>query len=135
MNDIKKSPFSLFLCKIIDEQVLCVHGGLSPEVKTLDQVHVQLRQGVKVKWVPLISLFLFQIRVIDRGIEIPHEGAFCDLVWSDPEEIAGWAISPRGAGYLFGASVTQEVWRIDSNVCLSRMTLVALLFVHRLSSP
>ena len=32
-----------------------------------------------------------------------------DLVWSDPEEIAGWAISPRGAGYLFGASVTQEV--------------------------
>ena len=32
-----------------------------------------------------------------------------DLVWSDPEEIAGWAISPRGAGYLFGSSVTQEV--------------------------
>ena len=30
-------------------------------------------------------------------------------MWSDPEEIAGWAISPRGAGYLFGASVTQEV--------------------------
>ncbi len=34
---------------------------------------------------------------------------YLDLVWSDPEEIAGWAISPRGAGYLFGASVTQEV--------------------------
>lgn len=32
-----------------------------------------------------------------------------DLVWSDPEDIAGWAISPRGAGYLFGASVAQEV--------------------------
>ena len=32
-----------------------------------------------------------------------------DLVWSDPEEIAGWAVSPRGAGYLFGARVTQEV--------------------------
>ena len=32
-----------------------------------------------------------------------------DLVWSDPEEISGWAISPRGAGYLFGASVAQEV--------------------------
>ena len=33
-------------------------------------------------------------------------------MWSDPEEIAGWAISPRGAGYLFGASVTQEVCEI-----------------------
>ncbi len=77
-----------------------------------------------------------QIRTIDRGIEIPHEGAFCgeftkfslcfsyhfflsavDLVWSDPEEIAGWAISPRGAGYLFGASVTQEVSDCES-ICL-----------------
>ena len=32
-----------------------------------------------------------------------------DLVWSDPEEVDGWAISPRGAGYLFGAKVTHEV--------------------------
>ncbi len=35
-------------------------------------------------------------------------------MWSDPEEIAGWAISPRGAGYLFGASVTQEVREVFS---------------------
>ncbi len=35
-------------------------------------------------------------------------------MWSDPEEIAGWAISPRGAGYLFGASVTQEVNQLFS---------------------
>ena len=26
------------LSQIIDEQVLCVHGGLSPDIKTLDQV-------------------------------------------------------------------------------------------------
>lgn len=38
-----------------------------------------------------------------------------DLVWSDPEEIAGWAVSPRGAGYLFGSSVTQEVSHIYSS--------------------
>ena len=35
-------------------------------------------------------------------------------MWSDPEEIAGWAISPRGAGYLFGASVAQEVRTIHT---------------------
>ena len=63
---------------IIDGKVLCVHGGLSPEIRTLDQV-----------------------RVVARAQEIPHEGAFCDLVWSDPEDAADvetWAVSPRGAG-------------------------------------
>lgn len=33
-------------------------------------------------------------------------GAFCDLVWSDPEDVATWTVSPRGAGWLFGASIT-----------------------------
>ena len=66
----------------------CVHGGLPPDVRTIDQ-----------------------IRAIDRQQEIPHEGAFCDLVWSDPEERltnVPWQVSPRGAGYLFGARVTDE---------------------------
>lgn len=99
------------MAQIIDSTVLCVHGGLSPEIRTLDQ-----------------------IRVLSRAQEIPHEGAFCgpsahrrvpssferlilcfwwrtDLMWSDPEEIEGgtWSVSPRGAGWLFGAKVTQEV--------------------------
>lgn len=64
---------------VIDGSVLCVHGGLSPDVRTLDQ-----------------------IRMIDRVCEIPHEGPFCDLMWSDPEDIDSWAVSPRGAGELAG---------------------------------
>lgn len=35
--------------------------------------------------------------------------ARADLVWSDPEEVEGWAVSPRGAGYLFGERVVAEV--------------------------
>eukprot|EP00958_Prasinococcus_capsulatus_P029392 scaffold7408_cov417-Prasinococcus_capsulatus_cf.AAC.1 len=66
-------------------QVLCVHGGLSPDIRSVDQ-----------------------IRIINRLCEIPHEGPFCDLVWSDPEDIETWAVSPRGAGWLFGGKVTQE---------------------------
>ena len=55
------------------------------------------------------ELFFWQIRVIDRNCEIPHEGPFCDLMWSDPEDIETWAVSPRGAGWLFGSRVTSEV--------------------------
>ena len=32
----------------------------------------------------------------------------CDLLWSDPEELGGWAVSPRGAGYLFGDDVVAQ---------------------------
>ena len=53
--------------QLIDEDILCVHGGLSPEIKTLDQ-----------------------IRNIDRNQEIPYKGAFCDLVWSDPDDVDRW---------------------------------------------
>ncbi|EFE41857.1 hypothetical protein TRV_03425 [Trichophyton verrucosum HKI 0517] len=64
---------------IVDGKVLCLHGGLSPEIRTLDQV-----------------------RIVARAQEIPHEGAFCDLVWSDPDETEDltWAVSPRGAGKI-----------------------------------
>uniref|UniRef100_A0A8C7ZVZ5 Serine/threonine-protein phosphatase n=1 Tax=Oryzias sinensis TaxID=183150 RepID=A0A8C7ZVZ5_9TELE len=81
----------LTVAALMDEQVLCVHGGLSPDIKTLDQ-----------------------IRTIERNQEIPHKGAFCDLVWSDPEDVDTWAISPRGAGWLFGAKVTNEFVHINN---------------------
>lgn len=64
--------------------VLCVHGGLSPLIDTVDK-----------------------IRLLDRKQEVPHEGAMCDLLWSDPDEIDGWGLSPRGAGFLFGADIVK----------------------------
>ncbi|KAK3678154.1 sporulation-induced protein [Recurvomyces mirabilis] len=87
----------LALAAIIDGKVLCVHGGLSPEIRTLDQ-----------------------IRVVARAQEIPHEGAFCDLVWSDPEEVETWAVSPRGAGWLFGDKVSSEFNHVNSLSLIAR---------------
>jgi serine/threonine-protein phosphatase 6 catalytic subunit len=73
------------LAAVIDGRILCVHGGLSPDLTTIDE-----------------------IRLIDRQQEIPHEGAYCDLMWSDPADVESWAISERGAGWQFGASVTKQ---------------------------
>lgn len=30
----------------------------------------------------------------------------CDLLWSDPDDRAGWNVSPRGAGYNFGEDIS-----------------------------
>ena len=80
----------LTIAAVIDGKVLCIHGGLSPDIKTLDQ-----------------------IRTIERKTEIPHEGPFCDLMWSDPEDIETWQVSPRGAGWIFGSKVTKEFNHIN----------------------
>lgn len=96
--------------QLIDGKILCVHGGLSPEIKTLDQ-----------------------IRVIQRNQEIPHEGAFCDLMWSDPEEIETWQVNPRGAGWIFGSKATSEVslfysFRLSLSFFCFRLLLRSFLF-------
>ena len=51
---------------LLNEQFLCIHGGLSPEIKTLND-----------------------IRSIDRFKEPPPLGPMCDLLWSDPFEDYG----------------------------------------------
>ena len=33
-----------------------------------------------------------------------------DLMWSDPEDIDGIQLSPRGAGYLFGSTPVHNVF-------------------------
>ncbi|KAJ2512275.1 Protein phosphatase methylesterase 1 [Coemansia sp. RSA 2049] len=63
---------------------------------------------------------LDQMRTIQRCQEIPHEGPFCDLMWSDPEDIDSWAVSPRGAGWLFGARVTDEFNHVNGLTLLAR---------------
>lgn len=71
-----------------DGKWFAIHGGLSPNIANIDQ-----------------------IRLLDRKQEVPHEGAMCDLLWSDPEDVPSWGLSPRGAGYLFGADVTKAFCR------------------------
>ncbi|KAL8709881.1 MAG: hypothetical protein Q9220_005497 [cf. Caloplaca sp. 1 TL-2023] len=77
--------------------VLCVHGGLSPLIDTVDK-----------------------IRLLDRKQEVPHEGAMCDLLWSDPDEIDGWGLSPRGAGFLFGSDIVKRFNHLNDLSLIAR---------------
>ena len=78
------------LAALVEGKLFCVHGGLSPFISTIDQ-----------------------IRLIPRKMEIPRVGGFCDLMWSDPDDIETWLDSPRGAGHLFGWKPSDEFTHIN----------------------
>jgi diadenosine tetraphosphatase ApaH/serine/threonine PP2A family protein phosphatase len=90
---VKKIKFELI--KII--LMFLFKGGLSPDIGTIDQM-----------------------RTIERDQEIPHRGGFCDLMWSDPDEIDWWAISPRGAGWLFGEKPTNQFMHNNQLTLIAR---------------
>jgi len=71
---------------VVDEKILCMHGGLSPELKSFEQ-----------------------IRRIMRPTDVPDSGLLCDLLWSDPDrDISGWGENDRGVSYTFGADVVTK---------------------------
>jgi serine/threonine-protein phosphatase 2B catalytic subunit len=77
---------SLPLAAVMNKQFLCIHGGLSPELHTLDD-----------------------IRNIDRFREPPNQGLMCDILWADPLEDFGQEKTSdyflhnhvRGCSYFF----------------------------------
>eukprot|EP00037_Helgoeca_nana_P009443 m.82900 g.82900 ORF g.82900 m.82900 type:complete len:304 (-) comp19587_c0_seq2:8-919(-) len=87
----------LSLAAIVDNEIMCVHGGLSPLVTSLDQ-----------------------IRLLDRKVEVPRAGPMCDLLWSDPDDITGWGVSPRGAGCVFGRDVAESFSKFNSISIIAR---------------
>ena len=71
---------------VVGESILCMHGGLSPELRSLDQ-----------------------LRQIARPADVPDDGLVCDLLWADPDKTAtGWVCSDRGVSYCFGPDVVAE---------------------------
>ncbi|KAE8374221.1 Metallo-dependent phosphatase-like protein [Aspergillus bertholletiae] len=77
---------SLPLAAVMNKQFLCIHGGLSPELHTLED-----------------------IKSIDRFREPPTHGLMCDILWADPLEEFGQEKtgdyfvhnSVRGCSYFF----------------------------------
>ncbi|GFN13707.1 phosphoprotein phosphatase PP4 catalytic subunit [Aspergillus tubingensis] len=74
------------LVAIIEDKIFCMHGGLSPDLTSMDQ-----------------------IRRIMRPTDIPDEGLLCDLLWADPgKHILGWGPNDRGVSFTFGPDVVHR---------------------------
>lgn len=83
---------SLPLACLINARFLCVHGGISHDLKNLSD-----------------------IEKISRFREIPKGGLFCDLVWADPVDNINGALQTvvvpnnvRGCSYYFGYELSQN---------------------------
>ena len=73
-------------CAVVDDRILCMHGGLSPSLNDLQTINQQ-----------------------SRPIDVPDAGLLCDLVWSDPEiDIQGWGDNDRGVSYVFGPDIIKK---------------------------
>ncbi len=71
---------------IIDNKILLMHGGLSPELNNINQ-----------------------LKNIIRPTDVPEEGLLCDLLWSDPESNdKGWSENDRGVSFTFNEKVVEN---------------------------
>jgi diadenosine tetraphosphatase ApaH/serine/threonine PP2A family protein phosphatase len=77
----------LYNAVLVEERYLMVHGGLSPNINSIqDLAHAKMTH--------------------------PEQEFLEDLLWSDPNDMVKEVLySPRGAGKLFGKSVTEKVLR------------------------
>ncbi len=58
---------------VVADKILCMHGGLSPDLDHLSQIFD-----------------------IPRPTDVPDEGLLCDLLWADPEpNVSGWGYNAR----------------------------------------
>ncbi|KAH9041475.1 Serine/threonine-protein phosphatase 2B catalytic subunit A1 [Lactarius deliciosus] len=98
---------ALPLAAIMNKQFLCIHGGLSPELHTIDD-----------------------IRKLDRFREPPTSGLMCDILWSDPIEDFGQERGPenfvhnhvRGCSYFYTYKAACEF--------LERNRLLSIIRAH-----
>ena len=78
---------------LIDDKIFCVHGGLSPDLTSLDQL-TKLSRPTEVP---------------NSGINIIKIGLLCDILWSDPSlECESWNDNDRGVSFIFSKDIVKN---------------------------
>jgi serine/threonine-protein phosphatase PP1 catalytic subunit len=71
------------IAAIVGDSIFCVHGGLSPELRSFNQINSLVR--------PIFTT---------------DQGLVCDLLWSDPEYNSfGWGDNDRGVSFTYGPKI------------------------------
>ena len=80
------------LAALVEGKIFCVHGGLSPYISTVDQ-----------------------IRLINRKMEIPREGVFCDLFkyWFQNKNLCTVWSAPN---YCYRCGNRASILKLDSDL-------------------
>eukprot|EP00298_Acanthocystis_sp_HF-20_P014718 c20888_g3_i1.p1 GENE.c20888_g3_i1~~c20888_g3_i1.p1 ORF type:complete len:317 (-),score=77.53 c20888_g3_i1:74-1024(-) len=103
MNCFDALPISA----VVNNRFFCCHGGLSPELESISQIHE-----------------------IDRFQEVPTSGLMCDLLWADPHEdesADGREVSfihnaTRGCSFFYGYAAVSKF--------LEKNKLISILRAH-----
>ena len=92
------------IAAIIDEKIFTMHGGLSPDLQSMEQIRRVMRPtdvpDTGASWSH--SCWVFYGLTSDAGL-------LCDLLWSDPDkDITGWSENDRGVSFTFGPDVVSR---------------------------
>lgn len=103
------------IAAIIDDKIFTMHGGLSPDLQSMEQIRRVMRPTDVPDTGKLLAVFSSLVVPCARGrthTNIPfyiHLGLICDLLWSDPDrEVSGWGENDRGVSFTFGADVVSR---------------------------
>lgn len=95
------------IAAVIDEKIMCMHGGLSPDLQTMEQIRRVMRPTDVPdtgKETPSYMHFLSLSLTYRQSL-----GLLCDLLWADPDkDITGWSENDRGVSFTFGADIVSR---------------------------
>ena len=88
-GEMTNTFYYLPICAVIQDTIFCVHGGIGPNTKDLSE-----------------------IKELPKPEDIGSDGAFVDMLWSDPRNMPDSPLdfvpSKRGSGYYFSEKAVDQ---------------------------